>query len=90
MSYSDKYEGSDNSPRRERYRCNREERCKRCDERYRTRSSYSVERSRSIESKERVNSSGMYESDVHVLDSGVFLNEELLRNSAKLGANYYC
>ena len=27
----------------------------------------------------------MYESEVHVLDSGVFLNEELLRNSAKLG-----
>ena len=75
-------EYGDSDSWRERYRCNREENCSRCNERYRN-GSYKRESSGSKE--ERVWYTGMSRYDLELLDSGVFLNEELLRNSDNLG-----
>ena len=72
-------EGSDNSPRGGRYRCER-----RCDDRYQN-SSYRRDRSRYRESKERAYDTGMSRFNFTLLDSGVFMNEKLLGNSDDLG-----
>ena len=67
-----------------RYRCRREEKCSRCEQRYQ----YECQREESSKSRkesENVWYTGMSRFDVDRFDSGVFLNEELLNKSDDLG-----
>ena len=69
---------------RGRYRCEEEENCSRCDDRYKN-SSYRRDTGKSREEREKVWYTGMSRYDIDLLDTGVFLNEEQLRNSEDLG-----